>query len=103
MLRITSNGAGDRIVLKLEGCLAGPWVAELESLFETLLVAASDLRPIAVFDEMKRRHPELPEGVRRTIERRIRRCRDRHAAGVIERAMASRPGSCLSQTSRAML
>ena len=43
-----------------------------------LLVASPDLRPIAVFDEMKRRHPELPEGVRRTIERRIRQWRALH-------------------------
>jgi hypothetical protein len=27
---------------------------------------------VAVFEEMQRRHPELPDGVRRTMERRIR-------------------------------
>lgn len=44
MLRITSNGAGDRIVLKLEGCLAGPWVAELESHWRRDVPANSDGR-----------------------------------------------------------
>ena len=29
-------------------------------------------RAVAVFEEMQRRHPELPDGVRRTMERRIR-------------------------------
>lgn len=29
------------------------------------------LRSINVFDEMRRRYPDLPEGVRRTLERRI--------------------------------
>ena len=33
---------------------------------------APGLRPIAVFDEIRRRHPELGPGVRRTLERRIR-------------------------------
>ena len=37
-----------------------------------LLKAAPGVRPVAVFEEMMRRHPELPPGVRRTIERRIR-------------------------------
>lgn len=37
-----------------------------------LLEAAPGIRAIAVFEEMQRRHPELPDGVRRTMERRIR-------------------------------
>ena len=37
-----------------------------------LLKAAPGIRPVAIFDEMMRRHPELDEGVRRTLERRIR-------------------------------
>lgn len=37
-----------------------------------MLKAAPGLRPIAVFEEMLRRHPELGVGVRRTLERRIR-------------------------------
>ena len=34
--------------------------------------AAPGLRPIAIFEEMQRRHPQLPDCVRRTLERRIR-------------------------------
>ena len=33
------------------------------------------MRPIAIFEEMLRRHPDLPEGVRRTMERRIHQWR----------------------------
>jgi hypothetical protein len=40
-----------------------------------MLEAAPGLRPIAIFEEMQRRHPELPDGVRRTLERRIRQWR----------------------------
>lgn len=37
-----------------------------------LLKASPGLRPIGVFEEMKRRHPDLDPKVRRTMERRIR-------------------------------
>jgi Mu transposase-like protein len=37
-----------------------------------LLKAAPDLRPIAILDELRRRHPQLGGKVRRTLERRIR-------------------------------
>jgi len=37
-----------------------------------LLIAAPGLRSFGIFEEMRRRHPELAEGVRRTLERRIR-------------------------------
>ena len=37
-----------------------------------MLKAAPGLRSVAVFAEMRRRHPELSEKVRRTLERRIR-------------------------------
>ena len=40
-----------------------------------LLQSAPDIRAVAVYDEMIRRHPELGEGVRRTLERRIRNWR----------------------------
>src|SRR6266851_2583063 len=40
-----------------------------------MLLAAPGLRPIAIFEEMQRRHPQLPECVRRTLERRIRHWR----------------------------
>lgn len=43
-----------------------------------LLQAAPGVRPVAVFEEMLRRHPQLSVGVRRTLERRIRRWRAMH-------------------------
>ena len=43
-----------------------------------LLKAAPGIRPVAVFEEMMRRHPDLGEGVRRTLERRIRAWRAIH-------------------------
>lgn len=45
-----------------------------------LLQASPGLRPIALFEEMIRRHPELDAGVRRTLERRIRSWRALHGA-----------------------
>ena len=54
----------------------------LARLWETevvpMLAAAPGIRAVAVFDEMRRRHPELLEGVRRTLERRIRQWRALH-------------------------
>jgi hypothetical protein len=53
----------------------------LGELFETeirpLLEAAPTLRAVAIFEEMRRRHPDLPPGIRRTIERRVRAWRAR--------------------------
>jgi plasmid stability protein len=40
-----------------------------------MLQASPGLRPIAIFEEMQRRHPELPDCVRRTLERRIHQWR----------------------------
>lgn len=48
--------------------LAGIWDAEIVP----MLAAAPGLRAIAIFEEMRRRHPDLLPGVRRTLERRIR-------------------------------
>jgi len=45
-----------------------------------MLHAAPGLRPVAIFEEMQRRHPELSPGIRRTIERRIRAWRALHGA-----------------------
>ena len=45
-----------------------------------MLQAAPDLRAIAIFDEMQRRHPDLSAGARRTLERRIRSWRAVHGA-----------------------
>jgi len=46
----------------------------------SMLEAAPGIRPVAIFEEMKRRHPELGEGTRRTLERRIRSWRAIHGA-----------------------
>ncbi|WP_028999854.1 IS21 family transposase [Azohydromonas australica] len=43
-----------------------------------LLKAAPGVRPVAVLEEMMRRHPELTRSVRRTLERRIRTWRAQH-------------------------
>ncbi len=54
----------------------------LVELFDTevvpLLKEALGLRPVAIFEEMQRRHPDLPGSVRRTLERRIRSWRAVH-------------------------
>ena len=43
-----------------------------------MLQASPGLRPIAIFEEVVRRHPELGTGIRRTLERRIRAWRAVH-------------------------
>jgi hypothetical protein len=48
--------------------LAAVWDSEVVP----LLQSAPDLRPVAVFEEIQRRHAEIGTGVRRTLERRIR-------------------------------
>ena len=48
--------------------LAAVWDSEVVP----LLHSVPDLRPIAVFEEIQRRHAEIGTGVRRTLERRIR-------------------------------
>ena len=45
-----------------------------------MLAAAPELRAVANFEEMQRRHPDLPDGMRRTLERRIRAWRAQHIA-----------------------
>lgn len=54
----------------------------LAEIFDTeivpLLKEAPGLRSIAIFEEMRRRHPELDAGVRRTMERRVRAWRALH-------------------------
>jgi hypothetical protein len=54
--------------------LAAVWDSEVIP----LLQGAPGLRPIAVFEEVLRRHPELGVGIRRTLERRIRAWRAVH-------------------------
>jgi hypothetical protein len=48
--------------------LADIWDSEIVP----MLATTPELRPITLFDEMRRRHPDLSEGVRRTMERRVR-------------------------------
>ena len=43
-----------------------------------MLQAVSQIRAVAVFEELRRRHPELAYGVRRTLKRRIRAWRAQH-------------------------
>lgn len=54
----------------------------LEGIFDLeivpLLEASPGLRPVALFEELMRRHPSLPPGIRRTLERRIRAWRAVH-------------------------
>lgn len=56
-------------------------IAELfESEVVPMLKAAPGLRAVAIFEEMQRRHPDLAQGIRRTMERRIRGWRALHGA-----------------------
>ena len=43
-----------------------------------MLRGAPALRPVAIFEELLRRHPQLSPGVRRTLERRVRQWRALH-------------------------
>jgi hypothetical protein len=51
---------------------ADPLAAVWDSEIVPLLKSTRGLRPVAIFDELRRRHPELGAGIRRTLERRIR-------------------------------
>lgn len=57
-----------------------PLGAVFEQEVVPMLVAAPGLRPIAIFEELSRRHPALGAGIRRTLERRIRQWRALHGA-----------------------
>ena len=57
-----------------------PLAAIFEAEVVPMLEAAPGLRPVAIFEEIRRRHPELAEGVRRTLERRVRAWRALHGA-----------------------
>ena len=48
--------------------LAAVWDSEVVPMLE----ATPGLRPVTLLDELRRRHPDLPVGIRRTLERRIR-------------------------------
>jgi hypothetical protein len=51
--------------------LANVWENEIVPMLE----AAPGVRAVAIFEEICRRHPDLPTGVRRTLERRVARWR----------------------------
>jgi hypothetical protein len=51
--------------------LANVWGSEIVPMLE----AAPGVRAIAIFEEISRRHPDFPTGVRRTLERRVARWR----------------------------
>jgi hypothetical protein len=55
-----------------------PLGAVFEADVVPLLKAAPGIRPVAIFEELLRRHPGLPPGIRRTLERRIRAWRAVH-------------------------
>jgi hypothetical protein len=48
--------------------LAAVWDSEVVPLLKTM----PGLRPVAIFEEICRRHPDIGRGIRRTLERRIR-------------------------------
>jgi len=48
-----------------------PLIAVWDSEVVPLLQSTPGLRPVAIFDEIRRRHPEIGAGIRRTLERRI--------------------------------
>lgn len=56
--------------------LAAIWDSEVVPLLQSV----AGLRPIAIFDEIRRRHPEIGASIRRTLERRIRTWRALHGA-----------------------
>lgn len=49
-----------------------PLAALWESEIVPILIAAPGIRAIAVLEELRRRHPEIGSGIRRTLERRMR-------------------------------
>jgi hypothetical protein len=57
-----------------------PLACVFDSEVVPLLKAAPGLRPVAIWEELRRRHPELSEKIRRTLERRVRAWRAVHGA-----------------------
>ena len=55
-----------------------PLAEIFESEVVPILEASPGIRPVGVFRELMRRHPDLDPGVRRTLERRIRVWRAEH-------------------------
>ena len=57
---------------------ADPLIDTFDAEVVPMLAAAPGIRAVTVFEELMRRYPELPRGVRRTLERRIRTWRAKH-------------------------
>jgi transposase InsO family protein len=57
-----------------------PLAAYFDTEVVPMLIAAPQLRPVTIFEELQRRYPLLEAGVRRTLERRIRGWRAVHGA-----------------------
>jgi hypothetical protein len=57
---------------------ADPLADIFEAEVVPLLHSAPGIRPVAIFDELRRRHADLDPGVRRTLERRVRAWRALH-------------------------
>ncbi|MFX7784646.1 IS21 family transposase, partial [Acinetobacter baumannii] len=55
-----------------------PLAGIFEEIVVPMLEASPGLRPIAIFEELRRRSPETEFGSRRTLERRIRHWRALH-------------------------
>ena len=69
---------------------ADPLIDIFDAEVVPMLAAAPGIRAVTVFEELMRRYPELPRGVRRTLERRIRTWRK----------ITSLSGPCLARQAR---
>lgn len=58
---------------------ADPLIDVFDAEVVPMLTAAPAVRAVTVFEELTRRYPQLPRGVRRTLERRIRAWRAKHS------------------------
>jgi hypothetical protein len=66
-----------------------------------LLKSTPGLRPVAIFDEIRRRHPEIGAGIRRTLERRIRTWRALHGVDREQQDLAASRGCSLNARAHA--
>ena len=59
-------------------CRADPLAGIFDQEVVPMLEEHPQLRPVAIFEELQRRHPLLKDGVRRTLERRVKQWRTEH-------------------------
>src|SRR5436190_1272430 len=69
----TANFEADLRLPPQSGRRPDPFAGIWDSEIAPMLRAAPGLRPIVVLREIRNRHPEISLGVRRTMERRVRR------------------------------